>query len=71
MTTAEKTAADFRLGKIERVRVNGKQVKRFEAFARRGDAFIFVGTFNAPAKTADSELWRLAAADGEGGVFLA
>lgn len=59
MTT--KTAADFRIEQIQKATVNGKQVKIFTAYAKQGDAFVHVGKFTAPAKTANKNLWTIAA----------
>jgi hypothetical protein len=56
-----KTAADFRIEQVQKATVNGKQVKLFNAFEKRGDAFVHIGKFTAPAKTANKNLWQIAA----------
>ena len=55
-----KTAADYRIEQIEKATVNGQAVKVFDAFERDGDAFVFVGKFRAPVKTANKNLWLIA-----------
>lgn len=60
-TMTTKTAADFRIEQIQKATVNGKQVKIFTAYAKQGDAFVHVGKFTAPAKTANKNLWTIAA----------
>ena len=62
-----KTANDFRIVQVTKATVNGQKVKVFSAYERDGDAFVFAGTFLAPAKTANRNLWTVAAAapDGE------
>lgn len=61
-TMTTKTAADFRIEQIQKATVNGKQVKIFTAYAKQqGDAFVHVGKFTAPAKTANKNLWAIAA----------
>lgn len=54
--------ADFRIDGIQKATVNGKSVKVFTAFKRQGDAFVHVGKFTAPARTANRDLWKIAAA---------
>lgn len=56
-----KTAADFRIEGIQKANVNGKPVKMFTAFIKQGDAFVHHGKFSAPIKTANKELWKIAA----------
>lgn len=56
------TAADFRIEQIQRATVNGRAVKLFTAYQRRGDAFVHIGKFSAPARTANKSLWQVAAA---------
>ena len=55
-------ATDFRIESIRKATVNGAQRKLFKAFRKDGAAFIFCGEFNAPAKTANKNLWKIAAA---------
>ena len=57
MTT--KTAADYRIEEITKATVNGKKVKMFKVFAKNGDAFVFLGHFTAPVKTANKNLWLI------------
>jgi len=56
-----KTAADYRIENIQRATLNGRQVKLFSAFAQQGNAFVHCGKFSAPAKTANRDLWKIAA----------
>lgn len=57
-----KTASDFRIEQVTKATVNGRQVKLFRAYERDGDTFVFAGTFTAPVKTANRNLWTVAAA---------
>jgi len=59
MTT--KTAADFRIENIQKATLNGVQVKLFTAFMKQGDAFVHHGKFSAAVKTANRDLWKIAA----------
>ena len=54
------TAADYRIESIRKVTLNGAAHKAFKAFKKQGDAFVFVGEFSAPAKTANCDLWKIA-----------
>lgn len=54
-------AADFRIEEVRKATVNGQSVKLFKAFRKSGDAFVFCGQFIAPAKTANKNLWQVAA----------
>ena len=56
-----KTAADFRIENIQKANVNGKQVKMFTAYIKQGDSFVHHGQFSAPVKTANDNLWKVAA----------
>ena len=56
------SAADFRIEEVRKATVNGKAVKVFKAFRKDGNAFVFCGQFSAPARTANRELWKIAAA---------
>jgi hypothetical protein len=56
-----KSTADFRIENIQKANLNGRQVKLFTAFLKRGDAFIHHGRFSAPVKTANRDLWKIAA----------
>ena len=56
-----KTAADFRVESVQKATVNGSSVKLFKAFEKQGSAFVFVGQFSAPVRTANKNLWMIAA----------
>ncbi len=56
-----KTAEDFRIGNIQKATLNGRQVKLFTAFVKQGGAFVCFGKFSAPIKTANRDLWKIAA----------
>ena len=64
MTT--KTATDYRIEQIQKATVNGRAVKLFTAYERKGDAFVHVGQFSAPVKTANRDLWKIA--EDRGGI---
>lgn len=53
---------DFRIEAVSRATVNGRVCKLFVAFRRRGSAFVRIGQFSAPARTANRDLWKIAAA---------
>lgn len=56
-----KTAADYRIERIEKATVNEKQVKTFLAYVNQAPSgFVFLGAFTAPVKTADKNLWLIA-----------
>ena len=55
-----KTAADYRIEQVQKATVNGQLVKLFDAFERDGDAFVYVGKFRAPVRTANKNLWLIA-----------
>ena len=61
-----KTQADYRIEGIQRATVNGRSVKLFTAWEREGDAFVHVGKFSAPVKTANRDLWKIA--ENRGGI---
>ena len=56
-----KTAADYRIENIQKATLNSRQVKLFTAFVKQGDAFVHCGKFSAPVKTANRDLWKIAA----------
>ena len=56
-----KTAANFRIEQIQKAIVNGRQVKMFTVYSKRGAAFIHMGKLTAPARTANKNLWLIAA----------
>lgn len=55
-----KTAADYRIEKVQIVILNGKKVKAFQSYVKQGDAFIFQGAYTAPVRTANKNLWLIA-----------
>lgn len=57
-----KTAENFRIEQIQKATVNGRAIKMFSAYEQKGDAFIHIGKFTAPVKTANRDLWKIAAA---------
>lgn len=46
---------------IRRARLNGRNVKIFKAYLLDGFAYVFVGEFSAPVRTANRDLWKVAA----------
>lgn len=54
-----KTAADYRIEKVQIIILNGKQVKAFHAYVKQGDAFVFQGAYTAPIRTANKNLWLI------------
>lgn len=54
-------ASSFRIEQVRNVFVNGRAAKVFNAFERRGNAFIFCGQFKAPRRTPNRDLWKIAA----------
>jgi len=55
------TKSDFRIEEIKKETVKGRKVKIFSAYKKDGEAFVFVGKFTAPPKTANKHLWLIAA----------
>lgn len=55
------TPEDFRIQDVRQATLNGLAVKLFAAFKRSGDVFIYAGQFSAPTRTADEDLWKVAA----------
>lgn len=49
---------NYRITDIRKATLNGRAVKLFKAYARRGDAFVFCGEFTAPRRTAAADLAR-------------
>lgn len=49
---------NIRVEQIQKVYLNGQPAKRFVAFVRRGEDFVYEGTFNAPIKTPNRDLWK-------------
>ena len=56
-----KTATDFRIENIQKATFNGRQIKMFTAFIKQGASFVHHGKFSAPVKTANKDLWKIAA----------
>ena len=56
------TATDFRIESIQKATLNGSTVKLFKAFEKHGNSFVFCGQFSAPVRTANRDLWKIAAA---------
>ena len=50
------TTAQFRIESIQRANLNGRAVKLFKAYRLQGDAYVFIGQFSAPARTANKNL---------------
>ena len=46
----------LRIDEIQLCKINGRNVKRFEAYRLENNAYVFAGFFSAPPKTADSNL---------------
>lgn len=53
---AEKERAKYRIEDIQKATVNGRAVKLFKAYELQGDAYVFIGQFAAPQKTANKNL---------------
>lgn len=60
-----KTAADYRIEFVQLATygATGTKVKTFKAYEYHADqkAFVYVGAFTAPAKTANKNLWKVVA----------
>lgn len=54
-----KTAADYRIERIRAVTLDGRKVKAFDAYVKQSSAFVFLGAFVAPARTANKNLWLI------------
>ena len=48
----------YRIESIQKVKLNGRNVKLFKAFeySEEQNAYVFIGQFEAPAKTANKNL---------------
>jgi hypothetical protein len=53
---------NYRIEQIQKATLAGVKVKVFNAYKKQGDAFVFVGQFSAPQRTANRDLWKIAAA---------
>lgn len=51
---------DIRIENVRRAVLNRRVVKIFDAYRLRGDAYVFVGQFSAPARTANRNLGAFA-----------
>jgi hypothetical protein len=47
---------NYRIMDIEKCTLNGRNVKMFKYYERKGDVYVFSGQFSAPAKTANKNL---------------
>ena len=56
---SKKTASDYRIEEVRLIALNGKEVKSFKAYERKGDAFIFCGDYTAPKRTVNKNLWLI------------
>ncbi len=54
-------ASNFRIEEIRKATVGSRAVKMFKAYELRGNVFVFCGQFSAPARTANKDLWKIAA----------
>ena len=60
--TAMQSTSIYRIGRIHRARWNGRLVKIFTAYIQQPDgAFVHFGQFTAPPRTANRDLWKIAA----------
>ena len=50
--------SNYRISGVQVVRLGSKDVKLFSAYKLDGDAFVYVGRFSAPMKTARKDLWK-------------
>ena len=55
--------SNFRIEEIRKATVNGSLVKLFKAYKLQDDAFVFIGQFTAPQRTANKNLWLIASAN--------
>lgn len=55
------SATNFRIEEIKFATLNGSNVKTFKAFKKDAVGFVFVGQFSAPRRTANKNLWKVAA----------
>ena len=64
-----KSAADYRIEAIQTIELNGKKVKGFKAYVKQGDAFVFLGGYTAPIRTANKNLWLIPNESDTGKVY--
>ena len=55
------SASNFRIEEIRKATVGGRVVKMFKAYELHGNVFVFCGQFSAPVRTANKDLWKIAA----------
>ena len=55
-----KDATQYRIENVRLIVFNGRKRKVFDAYERKGDAFIFCGAYTAPVRTANKNLWLIA-----------
>lgn len=48
--------SNYRIESVQKVTLNGRNVKLFKAYKKEGDAYVFCGQYSAPAKTANKNL---------------
>ena len=63
-----KTSQDYRIENIRETFFNGKKVKAFNAYVKSGGAFVFIGAYTAPVRTANKNLWLIANESDTGSV---
>lgn len=63
-----KSAADYRIENVRKLTLNGRNVKAFDAFVKKGNAFVFMGAYTAPVRTANKNLWLIANESDAGSV---
>lgn len=54
-------ATNYRITNVQKVSWNGRKVLAFTAFQLKSGAFVCLGRFTAPGKTAKRDLWKTAA----------
>ena len=47
---------EYRIENIQKIVYNGKKVKLFKAYEKRGNDFIFIGNFTAPLRVSNKYL---------------
>ena len=47
---------EYRIEDIQKITYNGKKVKLFKVYEKRGNNFIFVGNYTAPVKVLNKYL---------------
>ena len=64
-----KTSEDYKISSVRTIVLNGKKCKEFSAYTPHkngiGETVLhFVGSFTAPAKTANKDLWLVVDSQG-------